>query len=86
MIRCGNTKTHGPARHDNVHHHDSVAQVRLCFAREDGLMSHEEVADDMSFQAAAQAERAFERHLETNDQYAYEVEQDELRAANGFVF
>ena len=37
-IACGNRAVHGRA----PAHHETVAQVRLCFAREGGLLSLEE--------------------------------------------
>lgn len=78
-VRCGNRKVHGID-----HHHADAATVRACFQSPHGLMSLEDEADDeATFQAAAEAERAYERHLERNDQYAWECEQDELRAAWG---
>lgn len=36
--------------------------------------------EEEAFAAAAEAERGYERFLETNDQYAYECDEDERRA------
>lgn len=56
-VRCGN-KVHDKTV-SAVHHHETVAKVRLCFARTDegGLWSIEEEDDDI-----ARFARAAERH------------------------
>lgn len=79
--RCGNRKYHGI----NPAHHESATRVRECFAF-GGVASLEEADEDAAFQAAARAELAYERYLETDHVYAYEVEQDELRADWGMPF
>lgn len=66
-VRCGNRK------HDleltKVHHHDSVAEVRLCYSLgENKLYSREEEAEMDEWNALAkaevEAEQGYERHLE----------------------
>lgn len=47
----------------------------------DTFESLADLADYFDAKAEIDAETAYERHLETNDQYAWEVEQDERRAA-----
>lgn len=93
LVRCGNTATH--MDQGIVHHHGSVAQVKLCFHRgSDGLESVEEAlaAAEYAAEWAAEngeddeyfdADAAYERHLETNERYAYEADMDEQRAAWG---
>lgn len=71
-VRCGNP-VHKSFHVDlafDEHHHDTVAQVRLCYARKDefGLRSHEELAlqeqwDEQQL-AEITAELAAERYLE----------------------
>lgn len=66
MIRCGNPK------HDRElakeHHHDSVAEVRLCYSLSPNIVySHEEEVaahDDEAARAEWEAEQAYERALE----------------------
>lgn len=96
MIRCGNTKTH--MDQGVVHHHDTVAQVRLCHARLDsGLPSLEEELAAIEYAAewvrtegsgsddyaGPDPDAEYERFLEINPQYAHEAEMDEQRAASG---
>lgn len=64
-VRCGNPK------HDKTltreHHHDTVAQVRLCYSLGDNrLYSNEEEADYADWNASCEydADAAYERHLE----------------------
>lgn len=97
MIRCGNTKTH--MDQGIVHHHDTVAQVRLCHARgAEGLVSLEEELAAIEYAAEWVRENgtadydgpdpdvAYERFLETNPQYAHEADMDEQRAVYGLSF
>lgn len=65
-VRCGNPK------HDKdltrEHHHDTVAQVRLCYSLGDNhLYSNEEEDDRNAWNAACEydADAAYERHLES---------------------
>lgn len=81
-VRCGNTRVHGAG----VHHHETVAQVRLCHFRGEGLASLEEAAvaglpadTDYEFDPDA----AYERSLERDPVYAFESEMDEIRASYG---
>lgn len=82
-VRCGNPihKTFYPDLAFDAHHHDSTAQVRLCFARsaDFGLRSHEEemLEQDWSEQMRAEyeAEMAVERYYENRgaeENYAFE--------------
>lgn len=91
-VRCGNPvhKRFYEELTDEVHHHESVAQVRLCFARKDdfGLRSIEEKALleqwDEEMRAEAEAEMAVERYYENRgaeEDYAFE----EWEAARGVV-
>ena len=71
QVRCGNSvhKSRLYSLADEVHHHASVAQVRLCFARkDDGLYSFEEEAllEQWEDEARAEheAEMAVERYFE----------------------
>lgn len=73
-------------------HGATVAPVATLFIPELDGQTFPSVADSLDFmygpddgQADIEAEMAGERALETNDQYAWEVEQDELRAA-AFAF
>lgn len=54
----------------------------LTFATLDDLADYHAMRDEAYAQAEYDAEMAYERHLETNDQYRWEHEQDELRAAS----
>jgi len=69
-VRCGN-KIHqhfAVELEGMAHHHDSVAQVRLCYSREDGIRSHEEIGqlEEWAAQQAGElwAESAWLRHAE----------------------
>lgn len=78
-VRCGNPK------HDKTltreHHHDTVAQVRLCYSLgENILFSHEEeeaAADaDRAARAEIEAERGYERHLENAGYWEARADED----------
>lgn len=68
----------------------TVEPVATLFVPEldgDTFASLEELADYHHAQAEYDAEMAIERALETNDRYAWEEEQDRLRAAAfGFAY
>lgn len=81
-IRCGNRK------HDleltSVHHHDSVAEVRLCYSLgENKLYSHEEEAEMDEWNALAkaevEAEQAIERYYENLGFWEARAEEDRDR-------
>jgi hypothetical protein len=62
-IRCGN-RVHRDRFDDMAgvaHHHDTVAMVRLCFAREHGIFSNEEHAHELADEAEARAEYEADR-------------------------
>lgn len=82
-VRCGNAvhKSFHLELANEVHHHESVAQVRLCFARKDefGLRSLEEEALEEQWgeeaRAEYEAEMAVERYYENRgaeEDYAFE--------------
>jgi hypothetical protein len=77
-IRCGNRAVHGT----DMAHHETVAQVKLCF-RTGGLLSLEERDEQQVINEIAAAERGYERFLETNDQYREEDERDRYAAEFG---
>lgn len=89
-VRCGNNKVHD--KDLAPHHHDTVAQVRLCFARTTmgGLWSLEEEADDAEQYANYLAERendpdmAYERHLENLGHDEAEL-QERMEAQAGVI-
>ena len=67
QVRCGNSvhKSRLYSLADEAHHHESVAQVRLCFARkEEGLYSLEEEALLEQWEDEARAEREAEMAVE----------------------
>lgn len=70
-VRCGNPvhKNFAAELERTIPHHDSVAQVKLCYAREGGIRSHEEVAilDHWAAESEAEiyAENAWLRHAES---------------------
>lgn len=78
-VACGN-KTHDRDL-SKVHHHDSVAQVRLCYTRPQGLTSLEETdADewgDEQAKAEAEAEKRNERYFEERGGGTYAGSQEE---------
>lgn len=53
----------------------------LTFASLEDLLDYHASRDEAYAKAEQDAEMAYERHLETNDRYRWEHEQDELRAA-----
>ena len=63
-VRCGNPK------HDKTltreHHHDTVAQVRLCYSLGDNILYSIEEQDYADWNASCEydADAAYERHLE----------------------
>jgi hypothetical protein len=64
-IRCGNTKVHGKAKDVGALHHQSVAQVRECFATEGGLPTIEEEEQQyQDYLSEVDPDAAYERHLE----------------------
>ncbi|QIG58177.1 hypothetical protein SEA_SKOG_25 [Gordonia phage Skog] len=69
-VRCGNRVHQAEIVDAQGHHHDTVAQVKLCFARPHGLKSLEEVAfdavDDANWEAAAEAERLSDARFEND--------------------
>lgn len=72
-VRCGNRRVHG----SEPVHHESVAQVRLCFHRPEGLPSIEDAQlDEMELEFDPDA--AYERFLETrySDEIAWEEQQE----------
>ncbi len=74
-IKCGNRKAHGVLEA----HHDTVAQVRLCFARgEAGIPSIQDEIDAARDYHEFDADAAYERFLETryHDEIAWEEEQE----------
>lgn len=91
-VRCGNAvhKSFHFSLADEVHHHESVAQVRLCFARKDefGLRSLEELALEERWEDEAraeyEAERAAERYWEDRG-WQEALAQDEYEARMGVV-
>ncbi len=94
-VHCGN-KVHQADIATDGHHHETVAQVRLCFARPQGLKSIEEAeydaylddADERHMESVREAEMAYERFLEDGGEMAdviwYENEQDRLREIYAF--
>lgn len=81
-VRCGNRK------HDleltKVHHHDSVAEVRLCYSLgENKLYSHEEETEMDEWNALAkaevEAEQAIERYYENLGFWEARAEEDRDR-------
>ncbi|QDF18680.1 hypothetical protein SEA_PUPPER_194 [Gordonia phage Pupper] len=89
MIRCGNRVHQADIVDAQGHHHESVAQVRLCFARPFGLKSIEEtafdLADEEAWEAVVEAERRNEEWFENGGAASeviwWENEQDRLREA-----
>lgn len=90
MIGCGN-KVHRDFAAELIgvtHHHETIAQVKLCFAREGGLRSLEEEAlleqwnDEM--RAEIEAEQAVERYYEDRG-WAEALAQDEYEARMGVI-
>lgn len=97
-VRCGNPvhKSYLEELASEVHHHETVAKVRLCYARKDkgGVRSIEEaarlaevfgrldaeVADDDS--DGFDPDVAYERHLETRDWEEHQAH-DEWEARMG---
>lgn len=77
MIRCGN-RLHDKAI-AKEHHHDSVAEVRLCYSLgENRVYSVEEdeaYAEDLAAKAEWEAEQGYERYLE--NQGYWEARADE---------
>lgn len=76
-VRCGN-KVHKDRFYElegQAHYHDTVAQVRLCYSREDGLYSHEEEAQaearEWESESERQAELACERFYEEGPNGGY---------------
>lgn len=80
-VACGN-KTHD-REFAKTHHHDTVAQVRLCFTRPGGLRSHEEQGlDDFhawEAKSEAEAERRNEQFFEERGGGSYAGSQEEAR-------
>lgn len=80
-VACGN-KVHDRGV-SKVHHHLSVAQVRLCFSRPTGLPSLEdgdwEVYESQQMEAELAAERANERYFEERGGGTYAGSQEEAR-------
>lgn len=82
-IKCGNRAAHGVLEA----HHDTVAQVRLCFARgEQGVPSIQDQIEDARDCHEFDADAAYERHLETryHDEIAWEDEQERRHAGVGW--
>ena len=80
-IRCGNRKAHGQIEA----HHETVAQVRLCYARgEQGIPSIQDEIDAARDYHEFDADAAYERFLETR--YSAEIAWEESReeALRGF--
>ena len=85
-VRCGNRKVH-TAPEANGHHHETSAQVLLCFKRPNGIPSIEDeqaaAADEWIAQADYEAEQRNERWFENGGDMAdiiwHENEQERLR-------
>lgn len=83
-VRCGNRKVHS----GQEAHHASVAQVRLCFSRPDGLPSFEENLLAQEALAEIEAEKAVERFFEEGPHggtYAGSAEEARDRYFDGLV-
>lgn len=84
-VRCGNTKVHGKAKDVGAVHHDSVAQVRLCFATEGGLATVEEEEQQyQDYLSEVDPDAAYERHLE-NAGWQEAALQDQMEAEAGVI-
>lgn len=57
-----------------------ISNFALPIFWEPELLTAQEMYEERAAKAEYDAEMAYERHLETNDQYRWEVEEDERRA------
>lgn len=80
-VRCGNGRVHDKAT--GPHHHETVAQVRLCFQRGD-VPSIEEYVEEHLEEPEYDPDAAYERHLE-NLGHDEAMLQDQMEAAAGVV-
>lgn len=84
-VRCGNRKVHNNVEID-IHHHETVAQVRLCYSRPEGLESIEEIDlfeyRDAEARSEIEAEQAIERYYEG---WGYDDGFNEWEASRGLI-
>lgn len=79
-VRCGNRKVHGTTRAT----HETIAQIKLCFSRPQGVESIEEAWRAAEAKAEIDAEMGYERHLE-NAGYDEARFQEDMEARMGVI-
>lgn len=86
-VACANKRVHVTADFRNQAHHNSVAEVRLCFARKSGIPSIEEEEDARQGEEGwpeYDPDAAYERHLE-NAGHEEAMLQEQMEAAAGVI-